>query len=136
MSVEIKGLILFRGDKTYFKRDFTSSSEVGRLKVTKEDIIEYLKNSNSLSKTKVTKSGMWIYDESLYKRLIVYAASLSTMRRKNSLRILKLLESVNKLDEYSLHFWYSELVSRFKSGGLRPLGRISRSLRILYGVDR
>jgi len=136
MSTEFNGFILFKGDRVYFKRGIMSSTEIGRLKITKEDVIEYLKNTNALSKTKPTKSGLRIYDESLYKRLLVYTATLSTIRRRNALRTLKLIETVNKLDDYSLHFWYSEFVSIFKQRGLRSVGRVSRSLRVLYGIDK
>jgi hypothetical protein len=135
-STEAKGFILFKKDRAYFKRGIIGSTEIGKLKIRREEVLEYLRNTNTLSKIKPTKSGLWIYEEQLYKQLLVYAAGVSTMRNRGSLRILKLIEAISKLDEYSLHFWYAEFASRFKQGGLRGIGRVSRALRVLYGIDK
>ena len=136
MGTQFSGFVLFRKDRAYFKRDALGKAEVSKLRVGKEDLIELARSFDALDKIKVTRSGMWVYDEALYKRLVVYAVTLSRMRRRSSLKTLRLVEAVGKLDDYSLHFWYTEAASAFKRGGLRALGRVSRSLRVLYGVDR
>jgi hypothetical protein len=121
ISAEFRGFVMFRGDRTYIKRDAFGKAEVGRLKASREDVLEFIKGANASSKIKQTKSGLWILDETLYKQLAVYAANLSSMKKKTSLRILKLAEAVRKLDEYSLHFWYTEIVERYRKGGLRAI---------------
>lgn len=136
MSTQFNGFILFKGDRAYFKRDVLGSTEIGRLRINKEFIMDFIKSMNSSSKIKVTKSGLRVFDEGLYKRLLVYAVTLACIRRKNSLRVLKITEVISKLDEYSLHFWYTEAISRFKERGVRALWCVSRSLRVLYGISR
>jgi hypothetical protein len=136
ISVEFRGFVMFKGDRTYIKRDVFGEAEVGRLKASREDVLEFIKGANASSKIKQTKSGLWILDETLYKQLVVYTANLSSMKKKTSLRVLKLAEAVRKLDEYSLHFWYTEIVGRYRRGGLRAIGRVARALRVLYGVDK
>lgn len=136
MSTQFKGFILFRGYKTSFKRELFAKSEVSKLKVEKGDLIEFVKNANAPAKIKITKGSIRVDDEILYKRLLVYSIALSGIRKRNPLRILKLFEAINKLDDYSLHFWYTEAVSMFKQRGLRGVRRVSKSLRVLYGVDK
>jgi hypothetical protein len=136
MGTEFHGFVLFKGGRTYFKREVFGGPEVGKLRVDKESLTEFAKNANALPKVRVTKSGMWVYDESLYKQLLIYAVALNSMRKKNALRVMRLMEVVSKLDEYSLHFWYTEMIARFKQLGLRGLSRVARSLRVLYGVSK
>lgn|GEM_PF-896478 len=136
MSNQFNGFILFRGDKIYFRCDVFRSIEIGRLRVDRELLIDFIKNFNQLSKVKLTRSGVRVFDEVLYKRLLIYAVTLACIRKRNTFRILRTAEVISKLDEYSLHFWYTEAISRFKEGGVRSLWRVSRSLRVLYGVDR
>ncbi|MCC6023550.1 MAG: hypothetical protein LM600_02490 [Thaumarchaeota archaeon] len=135
-SIEFRGFVMFKGDRTYIRRDAFGEAEVGRLKVSRKDVLEFFRGANASSKIKQTKSGAWILDETLYKQLVVYTASLSSMRKRTSLRLLKLAEIIRKLDEYSLHFWYTEIVERYRKGGLRAIGRVARALRVLYGVDK
>jgi hypothetical protein len=127
---------MFKGDRSYIKRDVFSRTEVGRLKASKENVLEFIKNTNASSKIKQTKSGVWVLDETLYKQIVIYTANLSSMKKKTSLRLLKLAETVHKLDEYSLHFWYTEIIERYRKKGLRAIGRVARALRVLYGVDK
>jgi hypothetical protein len=127
---------MFKGDRAYIKRDVFSKTEVGRLKVSKEDVLEFIKNTNASSKIKQTKSGVRVLDETLYKQIVVYTANLSSMKKKTSLRLLKLAEAIRGLDEYSLHFWYTEIIERYRKRGLRAIGRVARALRVLYGVDK
>lgn len=136
VSSQFNGFILFKGDKAYFRRDVFGSTEIGRLRVNRELLTDFIKNSNSSQKVKMTKNGMRVLDEVLYKRLLIYATTLACMRKRSTLRILRTAEVISKLDEYSLHFWYTEVISRFKERGVRALWRVSRSLRVLYGVDR
>jgi hypothetical protein len=136
VSEQFNGFILLRGGKAYFKRGIFGATEVGRLRVDGEAIMEFAKNSNSLSKVKVTRSGVRVYDETLYKQLLVYSVTLSSMRKRSLHRILRLMERVSKLDDYSLHFWYAEAISKFKEGGLIALKSVSRALRALYGIDK
>ena len=136
ISAEFRGFVMFKGNRAYIKRDVFGKAEVGRLKASREDVLEFIKGANASSKIKQTKSGLWILDETLYKQLVVYTANLSSMKKKTSLRVLKLAEAVRKLDEYSLHFWYTEIVGRYRRGGLRAIGRVARALRVLYGVDK
>jgi hypothetical protein len=136
MSTQFKGFILFKGYRAYFKRDLFDTSEVSKLRVEKEDIIEFIKNANASTKIKITKGSIQVYDEMLYKRSLVYSIALGSIRKRNSLRILRLSEAINKLDDYSLHFWYTEAVSMFKQKGLRGVKRVARSLRVLYSVDK
>jgi hypothetical protein len=136
MSDQFNGFILFRDYKAYFKRGIIGSVEIGRIKIYKEDLMNFLKHVDASTKVKYTKSGLQIFDESLYKRLLVYAVAFSFIRKKSSLRILRLIEAVKKLDDYSLHFWYTEALTRYKDRRQRGLGRVSRSIRVLYGVDR
>jgi hypothetical protein len=135
-SIEFRGFVMFKGDRTYIRRDAFGEAEVGRLKVSRKDVLEFFRGANASSKIKQTKSGAWILDETLYKQLVVYTASLSSMRKRTSLRLLKLAEIIRKLDEYSLHFWYTEIVERYRKGGLRAIGRVARALRVLYGVNK
>lgn len=135
MNPEFKGFILFK-ERAYFKSGASSTTDVGRLRIRKEDLIDFARNANALTKMKTTKSGVWVFDEALYKRLLVYAVALDGVKKRSALRVLKLTDVVSKLDDYSLHFWYTEAVSRFKQGGLINLRRVSRSLRALYGVDK
>jgi hypothetical protein len=127
---------MFKGDRTYIKRDVFGETEVGRLKANKEDVLEFIRGTNAPSKIKQTKSGVWILDETLYKQLVVYTANLSSMKKRTSLRLLKLAEVIHKLDEYSLHFWYTEIIERYRKRGLQAVGRVGRALRVLYGVDK
>jgi hypothetical protein len=136
MSEQFNGFILFRGERAYFKRSVFGNTEIGRLRVDKETLIEFANNANASSKVKVTKSGMHVYDESLYKQLLVYSMTLSSMRKRSSLRVLRLIECISKLDEYSLHFWYTEAISRFEGRGLIAVKRVSKAVRALYGIDR
>lgn len=136
VSSQFNGFILFKGDKAYFRRDVFGSTEIGRLRVDRELLTDFIKNFNSSQKVKMTKNGMRVLDEVLYKRLLIYATTLACIRKRSTLRILRTAEVISKLDEYSLHFWYTEVISRFKERGVRALWRVSRSLRVLYGVDR
>jgi hypothetical protein len=136
MSTQFKGFILFKGYKVHFKRDLFGVSEISKLRIDKEDIIEFIKNADASTKIKITKGSIQVYDEMLYKRSLVYSIALDGIRKRNPLRILRLSEAINKLDDYSLHFWYTEAVSIFKQKGLRGIKRVSRSLRVLYGVDK
>ena len=136
ISAEFRGFVMFKGDRIYIKRDVFGEAEVGRLKASREEVLEFIKGVNASSKIKQTKSGLWVFDETLYKQLVVYVANLSSMKKKTSLRLLKLTEAIRKLDEYSLHFWYTEVVGRYRKGGLRAIGRVARALRVLYGVDK
>ena len=136
ISTEFRGFVMFKGDRAYIKRDVFSKAEVGRLKTSKEDVLEFVKNIDASSKIKQTKSGVWVLDETLYKQIVVYTANLSSMKKKTSLRLLKLAETIRGLDEYSLHFWYTEIIERYRRRGLRAIGRVARALRVLYGVDK
>jgi len=135
VNPEFKGFILFK-KRAYFKSGTSNTTDVGRLRIRKEDLTDFARNANALAKVKTTESGVWVFDEALYKRLLVYAVALNGVRKRNALRILRLTDIVSKLDDYSLHFWYTEAVSRFKQGGLISLSRVSRSLRALYGIDK
>jgi len=136
LSSEFKGFILFKGDRAYFKRGVLGASDIGKLKVTKSDLLDVVKQLDAFAKVKETESGLWVYDEDLYKRLLVFSAFYGPLRAKSPLKALKLAGVVKRMDGYTLHFWYAEALERYRLGGVRVLRRVSRAARILYGVDR
>jgi hypothetical protein len=65
MSTQFKGFILFKGYKVHFKRDLFGVSEISKLRIDKEDIIEFIKNADASTKIKITKGSIQVYDEML-----------------------------------------------------------------------
>jgi len=70
--------------------------------------------------------------ESVYKRLLVYAAVRQTL--KSRAKVGELEEVVRSLDEYELHFWYSRFLSAAEKGRL-ALYRPARAFKVLHGLD-
>jgi hypothetical protein len=135
---EFKRFILFRDGKAYFKEDVLEEPEL-IVDVGEDEILDFVRRYGA-SKVRQTSSGLWVFDETLYKQLVVYATALSTMKDKSALRLLKLAEAVRSLDEYSLHFWYAEIIWRYKkgkywSGPLVSIPRVAKAFRVMYGVD-
>ncbi|MGC8983606.1 MAG: hypothetical protein ACP5KA_07655, partial [Desulfurococcaceae archaeon] len=119
MSSEFAGFILFRGDRAYFKRGALGANDIGKLKVTKSDLLDAVKQLDALGKVKETKSGLWVYDEDLYKRLLVFSALYGPLRAKSPLKALKLALVVRRMDGYTIHFWYTEALEKYRRGGIR-----------------
>ncbi|MGC8983484.1 MAG: hypothetical protein ACP5KA_07035 [Desulfurococcaceae archaeon] len=136
MASGFKGFVLFKGVRAYFKRGVVGSIDVGKLRVTKDELLDVVRQLDALARVKATKSGLWVYDEDLYKRLVVFSAFYGPMKAKSSLKTLKLVEVVKRLDDYSLHFWYTEVLDRYRQRGVRAVRVVSRAARILYGVDK
>jgi len=135
---EFKRFILFRGGRAYFKEDVLEEPELV-LDVDEHEILDFVRRYGA-SKVRQTSSGLWVYDETLYKQLVVYATALSTMKDKSALRLLKLAEVVRSLDEYSLHFWFAEIIWRYRRGRywsspLVSIPRVAKAFRVMYGVD-
>jgi hypothetical protein len=131
---EFKRFVLFGGEKVYFKHDVLEETEIA-VRVSESDIFEFIKSVGAGSKIRQTSSGLWIFDETLYKQLVVYASALGFMKEKTSLRVLKLIDAVRLLDEYSLHFWYTEIVGKYRRKGLQAVARVAKAFRVLYGID-
>jgi len=131
---EFKRFMLLRDGWVYFKHDVTEEAEVA-VRVDESYILDFIKSVGAGSKVRQTGSGLWVFDETLYKQLVVYATVLSFMREKTSLRVLKLIDAVRSLDEYSLHFWYSEIVWVYRRKGLQAVARVAKAFRVLYGID-
>jgi len=70
--------------------------------------------------------------ESVYKRLLVYAAVRQTLRSRA--RVGELEEVVRGLDEYELHFWYSKFLEAAERGRL-ALFRPARAFKVLHRLD-
>jgi hypothetical protein len=135
---EFKRFILFRGGRAYFKDDVLEEPEFV-VDASEDEILDFVRRYGA-SKVRQTSSGLWVFDETLYKELVVYATALSTMKDKSGLRPLKLAEAVRSLDEYSLHFWYAEIIWRYRrgkyrSGPLVSIPRVAKAFRVMYGVD-
>lgn len=126
--------VVWIGDRAYFKRGSPMGSvEIGRLRCVRDDLIDIARRTGGET-FRTTKRGFWILDEDTHKRLVTYCVAVTGMRRRNTLAIEHLKELVTALDSFSLHFWYSESLERFRRGGLRALFRVSSSLRTLYHV--
>lgn len=123
------------GDKAYFRRGSPLGTiEIGRLKCVKNDLIDIAGRMGEKS-FRATRRGLWILDEDVHKRLVTYCVAVSGMRRRNTLTIEHLKDLIATLDSFSLHFWYSESLERFRRGRVRALYRVSKSLRALYHVE-
>lgn len=130
---EFASFVVWFGGRAYFRVGSPSGPvEVGRLRCVREELADI---AERLGRTyRLTRKGFWVLDEDLHKRLVTYCVAVTGMRRRDTLIKEQLKELVSALDTFSLHFWYSESVERFRRGGLRTLSRVSRSLRILYHV--
>ncbi|MEM3662804.1 MAG: hypothetical protein QXU60_06200 [Sulfolobales archaeon] len=129
------GFITWIAGKAYFRRNSPLGLvEIGGLRCSKDEVVDIAKRF-SKNAFRETKSGLWVLDENLYMRLVVYCGTVTGMRRKNSYASELLLNLTLKLDPVSLLFWYSEFVERYKRRGTRALYRVSSSLRSLYYVE-
>jgi len=135
LSSKFTGFILFKGDRACFKRGVLGASDASKLKITKDVLLSVVRQFDALAKVRETESGLWVYDEDLYKKLLVFSAFYGSVKVRSALRTLKLAEVVKRMDDYSLHFWYAEILEKYRQRGIRAVGRISRAARILYGVD-
>lgn len=131
---EFSSFAVWIGDRVYFRRGSPIGSiEIGRLKCVREDLMDIARKMGRET-SKPTRRGLWILDEDLHKRLVTYCVAVTGVRKRNSLIVEQLKELVTALDSFSLHFWYSESVERYRRGGLKSLFRVSSSLRTLYHV--
>lgn len=129
---EFSSFVVWINGRAYFRRNSpTGPVEIGRLRCVREDLIDIVGRIEGKT-TKPTRNGLWILDEDLHKRLVTYCIAVTGMRRRNALIVEQLKELVTALDPFSLHFWYSESVERYRRGGLRALFSVSSSLRTLY----
>lgn len=134
MSSEFKGFVVWVGDRAYFRRGSQLGYvEIGRLRCLKEDLLDVTRRFDS-GLIKVTEGGLWVYNEDIYKRLITFCGAVSGMRKRRPASIEQLKEVVVRLDPFSLLFWYSEFVERYRKRGVVGIRRVSRALRELYYV--
>ncbi|MEM1680799.1 MAG: hypothetical protein QXZ56_06295 [Sulfolobales archaeon] len=121
--------------KAYFRRNSPFGIvEIGGLHCSKDEVVD-IAGRFSKNAFRETKSGLWVFDESLHMRLVVYCGTVAGMRRKNSYVTELLSNLALRLDPVSLLFWYSEFVERYRKRGVRALYRVSSSLRSLYYVE-
>ncbi|WP_373468449.1 hypothetical protein [Acidianus infernus] len=95
----------------YLLRD-SSTSKVFKASVTLgefDDLI--LKKINA--EYKRTKKTISTDNERIFKILVVYGGVRQTMRKVLASRINKLSDVLINMDEFSLHYWYSEFLTRF-----------------------
>lgn len=136
VSAGTAGYVAFVGGRCYFRKGGPFGPvDVGRLRVERERLLELVERIGPRGSYRATGNGLVFNDESLYKRALVYAVAVAGLRARVGLRRTRLAESVRSLDDYELHFWYTEAVDRYRRRGLRGLGRVSRAFRALHGVD-
>ncbi|MUM65786.1 hypothetical protein D1867_11165 [Acidianus infernus] len=115
----------------YLVRD-SSTSKVFKASVTLgefDDLI--LKKINA--EYKRTKKTISTDNERIFKILVVYGGVRQTMRKVLASRINKLSDVLINMDEFSLHYWYSEFLTRFsRRNNVVDTYRVGRAFRDLY----
>jgi hypothetical protein len=98
------------------------------------ELVEQLCKRTDL-KYKRTKKSMFTDSERLFKLSVVYSGVRQTMRYTSPSRILTLSKVLVAMEEYSLHFWYSEFVTRYtERKNVMDTYKVGRAFRDLYDI--
>ncbi|MEJ2774631.1 MAG: hypothetical protein RXR08_09865 [Sulfolobaceae archaeon] len=98
------------------------------------ELVEQLYKRTDL-KYKRTKKSMFTDSERLFKLSVVYSGVRQTMRYTSPSRILTLSKVLVTMEEYSLHFWYSEFVTRYtERKNVVDTYKVGRAFRDLYDI--
>ena len=69
--------------------------------------------------------------ERLFKQCVVYTAVKQTLRQATHLRLVSLASIILNMDEFSLHYWFVEVTSRYVRG--EDTRRVGKAFAILFG---
>lgn len=116
----------------YYQTNENKSVKLFKATLSISELYEMLLSRTDI-KFKKTKMTVSTDSERLFKMAVVYGGVRQTLRNTSHVRLLGISKAILSLEEFSLHFWYTEFVSRYlRRNNSVDTFRVSRAFRDLY----
>lgn len=118
----------------FYETKNEKTSKTFKATLSLNELVEQLYKRTDL-KYKRTKKSVFTDSERLFKLSTVYSGVRQTMRSTSPSRILALTKVLVTMEEYSLHFWYSEFITRYlERKNVVDTYKVGRAFRDLYDI--
>lgn len=118
----------------FYETKNEKTSKTFKATLSLNELVEQLYKRTDL-KYKRTKKSVFTDSEKLFKLSTVYSGVRQTMRSTSPSRILALSKVLVTMEEYSLHFWYSEFITRYlERKNVVDTYKVGRAFRDLYDI--